>query len=208
MKLIAHRINYLDARIADDVFARCDGIEFDIRDIHDHIVVEHEPYMGGMYLRDFVKFCVPNKFYIVNVKSEGIEKDAIEIMESAGLRNFFLLDCGTPSIVRLGRNGERRCAARFSEFESAETVLALARAGYISWVWVDVFSTLPLLAKHVTMFHAAGLGICLVSPELQGQKDKIGLYKEALTHIGDIDAVCTKIQYMPIWTDGAFPCPS
>lgn len=208
MKVIAHRINYLDAESAADIFSHCDGIEFDIRDVDDHLVVTHDPYTRGQLFTDFVKFCVPNKFYIVNVKSEWIEEDAIKVMTDAGLHNFFLLDCGVPSIVRLGRTGERRMAARFSEFESAETVLALARAGYISWVWVDVFSTLPLTKKHIEMFHAAGLGICLVSPELQGQKDKLLLYKTALTHCGPVDAVCTKVANGSTWLGDASPCPS
>lgn len=208
MKIIGHRINYLDATVAEDIFSRCDGIEFDIRDVNGRIVVEHDPYKDGQALEDFVKFCIPNKFYIVNVKSEGIEENTIKIMTYAGLHHFILLDCSIPSIVRLGRTGEHRCAARFSEFERAETVLALARAGYISWVWVDVFTMFPLTPEYIEMFHEAGLSICLVSPELQAQPEKIRFYKEMLFRCGSIDAVCTKLHNTPIWKDDAFPYPS
>jgi hypothetical protein len=208
MKVVAHRINYLDAKNAAHVFSSCDGIEFDIRDNNGQIIVQHDPYGSGQPFTEFVRFCVPNKLYIVNVKSEGIEEDAIRIMDDAGLTNFFLLDCGTPSIVRLGRRGERRIAARFSEYESFETVYALGRAGYISWVWVDVFSTIPLSSMTIELFHNAGLKICLVSPELQAQQEKIKMYKDEVLRCGAIDAVCTKLPNASIWTGDASPFPN
>ena len=208
MKVLGHRINYLDATAENEIFSRCDGIEFDIRDNNGEIIVQHDPFKDGQPFQEFVTFCAPNKFYIVNVKSEGIEEKAIEIMTGAGLNDFFLLDCSIPSIVRLGRRGERRIAARYSEFESEDTVIALYREGYISWVWVDVFSTLPLRPFLLSCFHAAGLRVCLVSPELQGQQEKIQIYKGAVAEMGGVDAVCTKLHNIPIWTGAAAPCPS
>jgi hypothetical protein len=204
---IAHRINYLDARIAAEVFAAADGIEFDIRDSAGQIIVTHDPFSSGQLFADFLSFCVPNKFYIVNVKSEGIESVAISALEAAGIRQFFLLDCSIPAMVRLGRAGETRMAVRFSEYESLETVLSMAP--FVQWVWVDVFARLPLDAASASTIHNAGLKICLVSPELQAQQEKLFEYKCALLASGvGIDAVCTKLHNISSWLFERSPCPT
>jgi hypothetical protein len=197
--IIAHRINTLDKTAAAAIFSHVDGIEFDIRDSAGRIIVQHDPYKEGQLFDEFASCCDPAKFYIVNVKSEGIETEAIRILDSYGCRKFFLLDCSIPMIIKLGRAGETRIAARFSEYESIETVIALSP--YIQWVWVDVFTRLPLTSQIQERFHARGLKLCLVSPELQAQPEKIEPYKEELrTAAIRIDAVCTKIHNRSTWS--------
>ena len=195
---IAHRINQLDETVAADVFGDADGIEFDIRDTGGEIVVQHDPFLSGQLFTDFLKFCPSNKFYIVNVKSEGIERRAIADLEACGITQFFLLDCSIPMMVKLGREGERRLAVRFSEYESLATVEAMAP--FVSWVWVDVFTLLPLTTYVETSIRNLGLKICLVSPELQGQQDKVVEYKTLLAKRGvTIDAVCSKLYNWGLW---------
>jgi hypothetical protein len=195
---IAHRVNQLDETVAAEVFGAADGIEFDIRDTGGDIVVQHDPFLGGQLFTDFLKFCPSNKFYIVNVKSEGIERRAIADLEAHGIMQFFLLDCSIPMMVRLGREGERRLAVRLSEYESLATVEAMAP--FVSWVWVDVFTQLPLTNAIETSIRNNGLKLCLVSPELQGQQDKIVDYKTLLAKRGvTIDAVCSKLYNRGLW---------
>ena len=195
---IAHRINQLDETIAADVFGSADGIEFDIRDTGGEIVVQHDPFLGGQLFTEFLKFCPSNKFYIVNVKSEGIERRAIADLEAHGITQFFLLDCSIPMMVRLGKMGERRLAVRFSEYESHATVEAMAP--FVSWVWVDVFTQLPLTSLVETFIRNRGLKLCLVSPELQGQQEKVVEYKTLLAERSvTIDAVCSKMYNRGMW---------
>jgi hypothetical protein len=195
---IAHRINKLDETIATEVFGIADGIEFDIRDTGGEIVVQHDPFLGGQLFTDFLKFCPSNKFYIVNVKSEGIERRAIADLEAHGITQFFLLDCSIPMMVRLGKEGERRLAVRFSEYESLATVEAMAP--FVSWVWVDVFTQLPISSFVEICIRNRGLKICLVSPELQGQQEKITDYKTLLAkRCVTIDAVCSKLYNRGLW---------
>jgi hypothetical protein len=202
---IAHRINYLDAEKAKEIFSEADGIEFDVRDGG----VGHDPWTAVQPLEDFLQHCPPDKFYIVNIKCEGIEEKTIELMEAYGLRNFFLLDCGVPSVIRLSKKRERRLAVRYSEYESLDTVLLLADK--VQWVWTDVFSSMPLTKEIAEKIRGAGLRICLVSPELQGQPDKIVHYRDELIGEGiTIDAVCSKIWNRSTWLlhDALFPCPN
>ena len=195
---IAHRVNQLDETVAAEVFGAADGIEFDIRDTGGDIVVQHDPFLGGQLFTDFLKFCPSNKFYIVNVKSEGIERRAIADLEAHGIMQFFLLDCSIPMMVRLGKEGERRLAVRLSEYESLATVEAMA--SFVSWVWVDVFTQLPLTSFVETFLRNRGLKLCLVSPELQGQQEKVVEYKTLLAERGvTIDAVCSKLYNRGLW---------
>ena len=195
---IAHRVNQLDETVAAEVFGAADGIEFDIRDTGGDIVVQHDPFLGGQLFTDFLKFCPSNKFYIVNVKSEGIERRAIADLEAHGIMQFFLLDCSIPMMVRLGKEGERRLAVRFSEYESLATVGVMA--SFVSWVWVDVFTQLPLTSFVETFLRNRGLKLCLVSPELQGQQEKVVEYKTLLAKRGvTIDAVCSKLYNRGVW---------
>ena len=197
--IIAHRINYLDASAAISVFSVADGIEFDIRDSAGNIIVQHDPFKGGQLFEEFVSFCNPDKFYIVNVKSEGIELEAIRILEDHGCHKFFLLDCSIPMIVKLGRIGETRIAARISEFESIDTLTHLRP--YIQWVWVDVFTQLPLTEHIIEKLRTMDLKVCLVSPELQQQQEKIEIYRDELQKASiRIVAVCTKLHNISRWT--------
>jgi hypothetical protein len=196
---IAHRVNQLNETVAAEVFGAADGIEFDIRDTGGEIVVQHDPFLTGQRFTDFLKFCPSNKFYIVNVKAEGIEQRAIADLEAHGITQFFLLDCSIPMMVRLGKLGERRLAVRFSEYESLATVEAMAP--FVSWVWVDVFTQLPLTNAIETSIRNHGLKLCLVSPELQGQQEKITEYKHLLTlRSVNIDAVCSKLYNRGLWS--------
>jgi hypothetical protein len=204
---IAHRINKLDATIASEIFSIADGIEFDIRDSGDRIIVHHDAFASeAQDFEDFLKFCPSEKFYIVNVKAEGIEFKVLKLLEAHNIKNFFLLDCSIPMIVRLGKQGERRIAIRFSEYESIETVKALK--DFVSWIWIDVFTRLP---SGLAELADIGLKTCLVSPELQGQPEKLQEYAAQLQTMNiKLDAVCTKIPFIinHSWPSALFRDPS
>lgn len=194
MLYISHRINYLDSDAT--LFSTSDGIEFDIRDSNGQLIVQHDACKEGQPFSEFLQFCPPTKFYIVNIKAEGIEELAIKLLTERGIHNFFLLDCGMPSLVRLGRTGETRTAVRFSEYESFETVAAVAP--FVSWIWVDVFTQLPLTKEISEQAKRLGLRLCLVSPELQGQPEKREEYLSYCKENGIVlDAICTKQPYIP-----------
>ena len=195
---ITHRINRLDKDISNQIFSISDGIEFDIRDSNGHIIVQHDPFLDGQLLTDFVKYCPSDKFYIVNVKSEGIEQDAITILESNNITSFFLLDCSIPSIIKLKNKGERRTCVRFSEYESLDTIQLMKDV--VTWVWIDVFTKMPLNSDIYKILKSYNLKICLVSPELQNQPEKITEYKKYLDDNNIIlDAVCSKYHNKTKW---------
>jgi hypothetical protein len=188
MLYIAHRINRLrDLRNVPLEY----GVEVDLRDSGDRIVLQHDPYISSSEVEEFSDFLREYKhsLIILNVKSERIEWRVLELLRQHGIESYFFLDSSFPMIRALCNSGEYRSAIRFSEFEPIESALALA--GQVEWVWVDCFTKLPLEAQS----HAAlkqHFKLCIVSPELQGRStDEIAIYAKQLTSY-PVDAICSK----------------
>ena len=191
---IAHRINTWQEQINIPLEV---GIEFDVRDSGGKIIVTHDPFTDGQEFEEFISHLY-KRFLIVNVKSEGIEINILEILKKYSFEEFFFLDCSFPAIIKLSRIGEKRIALRFSEFESIENISLMANK--IQWVWVDCFTQFPLTKNISDYIHSLELKICIVSPELQGRPIDIIPYSK---YIKDnniaIDAVCSKFYNLDIW---------
>lgn len=190
-QIVAHRINTLEQLQATPSEY---GIEFDVRESERGVVVTHDPWTPGVALHEFLSHC-NHAFYIVNIKCEGIEETVLKLLWSYHIEKFFLLDCSFPMIVRLVRSGEPRVAIRLSEYESIYTVLRMSE--WVTWVWIDVFSRVPVTPEDCRILHDAGFKLCLVSPELQGRPGDIADYKRQIGHC--MDMVCTK--YPTEWRD-------
>lgn len=188
-EIIAHRRNTV-AMLADT--PRDHGVEVDIRSFGDRLIIHHDPFVDALDFEEWLTGYAHGTL-ILNVKEEGLEDRLIALMEQKGIGRFFFLDQSFPFLMRTARRGERRCAVRFSEYESVETALAVA--GMVDWVWVDIFTDALPNADALARMQAAGLKLCLVSPELQGRTapDEITRLR---THFHAnaivLDAICTK----------------
>lgn len=188
MEIIAHRRNRIDELIATP---REHGVEVDIRSEGDRLVIHHDPFASGPDFEEWIGY-YRHGTLILNVKEEGLEMRLLAIMADRGIDRFFFLDQSFPFLIRTARQGERRSAVRVSEYESIDTALAVAPM--IDWAWIDCFSRFPLDHEAAGRLRAAGLRLCLVSPELQGRPvDEIASLRALLANecIG-ADAVCTK----------------
>jgi hypothetical protein len=197
MYYISHRINKLDQN-GLDILEDSDGIEFDLRSSGKEILVVHDAFEDGQNFSDFSDILNKDKFYIVNIKTEGIEEEVVRILDRKGIHNFFLVDCGIPMIVKLGKKGETRIAVRWSEYEGMDSVHLLK--DFVQWVWVDTFSKLPLTPETEKEIRKLGFKIALVSPELHGKQENLEKYKNYLKENKiQIDAVCTKNYNFNLW---------
>ena len=87
---------------------------------------------------------------------------------------------------------------RFSEYESLDTIQLMKDV--VTWVWIDVFTKMPLTKDIYTILKSYNLKLCLVSPELQNQPNKIAEYKQYLEDNNIIlDAVCSKYDNKTKW---------
>ncbi len=125
---------------------------------------------------------------VLNVKEDGIEGLALDLVRQRGIESFFFLDSQVPTLVRWTvYRGERRFAVRLSRYEPPEAVRCFR--GLAQWLWVDCFDGEPLPAEMVREA-SEGFRVCLVSPELQGAPAEAIARFAALLPFAD--AICTR----------------
>lgn len=179
------------------------GVELDIRYHKDDLILHHDPFCHHLNklqkFEDYLKQWRHEGPMILNIKTEGIEKACIELMNNYQIKNWFFLDLSMPVFVSYtnyvsahdkGKFFPENMAVRFSEYEPIE--YALSFAGKVGWVWIDCFTYLPLEKFVYKQLKDRGFKICLVSPELQKHSlMRIKDFKKQCEGL-DIDAVCTK----------------
>lgn len=185
MLYISHRIN-TSAQLRDVPTQY--GVELDLRDHGDRLVLQHDPFKDGESFEDYLRG-YQHGLMILNIKSEAIESRVLELVRQSNVPDYFFLDSSFPMIRKLISWGERKIAVRFSEFESVE--MALSLVGQIDWVWIDCFTKMPLTQTTYQQLKQH-FKLCAVSPELQGRGfDSIPAYAAQLAPY-PMDAVCTK----------------
>ena len=194
MEYIAHRINTIE-ELKQIPFEY--GVELDLRDYGDRLILQHDPFKDGEDFEEYLKY-YNHGTMILNIKSERIEHKVLELIKKYDIKKYFFLDSSFPMIYQLSKNGERNIALRFSEFEGLDTILNMKDK--VEWIWVDCFSKLPITNENYMLLKENGFKFCLVSPELQNQKEKLERYKQYL-NVNNItvDAICTKSYNIDKW---------
>ena len=196
MYYIAHRINTIKELLK---VPKKYGVEVDLRDYGDKIILQHDPFKKGENFEEYLK-SYNHKFIILNIKSEGIEFKVLKILKRFKVKNYFFLDCSFPMINSLSSKNEKKIALRFSEFESIQTIILMS--GKVNFVWVDCFSKLPINSKNFKLLKKHKFKLCLVSPELQNQGSKLDIYKEYIRKKAlKFDFICTKIFNIKNWSN-------
>lgn len=194
MKIINHRINKIDEL---NLVPDKNGVEIDIRDYCNQLVLAHDPFCGGDLFEKYIENYNKSTL-IVNVKSDGVEIEALRLLKCFQVEDFFLLDCSFSMINKLISIGEKRFAARFSEIESVQSVYKLS--GKADWVWIDWPIEQFLTPDIFFDLRAHGFKICICSPDLLGRADQIEFYVEFLKNFNMIpDAVCVKQCHQKLW---------
>ena len=193
MILIRHRINSIDEllNIHSDY-----GVEIDLRSLGQELILEHDPYKNGTKFYDWLKH-YHHKFLIINLKEDGLETKAIDILNDFRIQNFFFLDQSFPSLYKLSRYAPEICSARVSEFEPIWSALSLKPG----WIWFDSHSgDWEYLRDAFLALQNQNIKTCLVSPELQRIDSNTELVnlKTIISEMSiNFDAVCTKLPH--IW---------
>jgi hypothetical protein len=194
MHFIAHRVNTIKDLLNTSVEY---GVEVDLRDFGDKLVLQHDPFKDGESFEEYLKY-YNHRTIILNIKSEGIETKVLKLIKQYNVKSYFFLDCSFPMINFLISKGERNIALRFSEFEGMDTIRFMSQK--VDWIWVDCFSKLPITLENYKIFKNLNYKLCLVSPELQNQDLKLQLYKNYLQKKDIIfDAICTKLHNITRW---------
>lgn len=210
---VSHRVNSIEELLATDT---THGIELDIRDSPDgKLRIVHDPYLDGDDLEKYLDY-YKHKLIIFNVKSERIEYKILELINKINISNYFFLDSSVPMIHKLisyhdtinndnNKNTNTKntvnkvnIAVRFSEYEPIEFVMKFSNK--VNWVWVDCFNNFPLNPENYKVLKNGGFKICIVSPELQDQPEKIKIYAKYIIDNNLIpDAICCKYYNIDVW---------
>ena len=194
MEFILHRINTIYE--LKNAPKDC-GVEIDLRDYGGRLILAHDPFTHGEDFEDYLKH-YHHGTMILNIKSERIEHRVIELIRKYEIKDYFFLDSSFPMIYLLSKEAEENIALRFSEYEGLDTILNMKNR--VKWVWVDCFSRLPITHESFALLKDSGFKICLVSPELQGQDEKIEQYKSYLeSERIQFDAICCKAYNINRW---------
>lgn len=198
MIIIKHRVNNVEDLI--DLSEEY-GVEIDLRSKKDELILQHDPFKPGIPFKDWLKH-VNHNALIINQKEEGLEPKIAELLSKHKIRNFFFLDQSIPFLIKHSILLHQKSAARFSEYESIETVSLLLK--HIQWVWIDCFASIAYSSSQIQYLKRKGVKLCLVSPELQGRDPEteiIQLHESVDNPFGKnfqhLDAVCTK--KMELW---------
>lgn len=197
MEFISHRINTkADLKLTPNEY----GVELDLRDASDNSLhLSHDPFIKGEDFKEYLKE-YNHQTIILNVKSERIEHRVLELIKEYHVEKYFFLDSSFPMIKLLTDLGERNIAIRFSEFEGLDTIETMQ--GKVDWVWVDCFTKLPMKREIFLKLKEWGYKLCLVSPELQGQEEKISVYAQQINNEKiEFDAICCKERNIKVWKE-------
>jgi hypothetical protein len=189
-----HRVNTIDDLMKTPLEF---GVEVDLRDNGEDIVVAHDPFCNGERFSDYILH-YNHAFIILNVKSERIEWRILDILERHGISDYFFLDCSFPMTVTLTRFGCKKVALRFSEYEGLETIEKMKTQ--IEWVWVDCFNKYPIDATTYNLLREWSLKLCIVSPELQARQEEVEAFQDEILLLRHTpDMVCSKFENRLTW---------
>tara|TARA_A100001011_G_C14318617_1_gene849257 strand:+ start:6195 stop:6791 length:597 start_codon:yes stop_codon:yes gene_type:complete len=188
MLIIKHRINTISSLNQVD---KKYGVEIDLRSYREKIIISHDPFLEGVNFEDWLEN-YNHKFLILNVKEEGLESEAIKILEKRFISDYFFLDQTIPSIINLSNLGINKSALRLSDYEPLEFVLNFSKIS--TWIWLDIFQNFFLDKEGFQILKKMNYKICLASPELQNKPmDEIeNIQKKLIDEKIFLDAVCTK----------------
>jgi hypothetical protein len=196
-KFICHRINTVhELKNIDKEF----GVEIDLRDDHKsgQLILSHDPFITGEYFEDYLKEYNHNTI-ILNIKSERIEFECLKLLEKYNITNYFFLDSTFPMIYLLNKDyNNNNIACRFSEYENIHNFLD--NKTMFSSIWIDCFTKFPLHKENYEIIKNMDVKICLVSPELQKQSEKLEIYRNYIIENNIVpNMICCKSYNIINW---------
>jgi hypothetical protein len=171
------------------------GCEIDIRSNGSKLILNHNPYLSGDNLIDFLDN-YQHGTLVLNIKESGIENDILSLVRERKIESFFLLDVEFPYLYKSSRKGERSIAVRYSEDEPLDLVAKYSNK--VDWVWIDTITKLPINKKVINTF--INMKTCLVCPERWGRPNDIMKYKKHMNSLNfSPDAIMTSIECINSW---------
>ena len=175
MEIIIHRINKIkELKEIPKNF----GAEIDIRTNGSNLILNHDPFMKGDKLKDYLEN-YNHKTLVLNIKEAGIEEKVLNLVKKYSIKSYFLLDVEMPYLYKATRKGQKNIAVRFSEYENI--FFAKYFKNKLKWIWIDTVTKLPINTNNKNILNK--FKSCIVCPERWGRKQDIKIYKKKLKKI-------------------------
>ena len=191
-EFIIHRINEISKL---KLIPHQYGCEVDIRSYGSNLILNHDPYLPGENLKDYLDN-YHHGTLVLNIKESGIESDVLKLVRERNISSFFLLDVEFPYLYEASRKGEKNIAVRYSEEEPLKLV-----SNYINkvdWVWIDTITKLPIDKTVINKLNL--IKTCLVCPERWGRPNDITKYKKRMNSLNFFpDAIMTSLDCINDW---------
>ena len=193
MEIIIHRINNSKKlrKIPKNY-----GVEIDVRDYKENLILNHDPFKNGEKLENFLK-AYKHGTLIINVKSEFIETKVLKLLKRYKIKKYFFLDSSYPVIFDFIKKRIRDFAIRISDYESISNAFKIYPK--FKWIWLEIFNGLYLSKKEISFLKKKNIKVCLVSPELHNKKNFNKVKKWIKRKKIKISAVCTKEEFLNNW---------
>ena len=162
------------------------GTETDLRDYNGRLVISHDiPNDSSIsferMLEIYLQYSTTEPPLALNVKADGLQIKAKEILNRYNIKNYFFFDMAIPDTLGYFDHN-LRSFLRLSEYENFND-LYLQAAG----IWLDGFQRDIVNEKLLEKILVDGKQVCIVSPELhkRSHMDSWAKYKSFSKHIVD-----------------------
>ena len=160
------------------------GIETDLRDHNQRVVISHDPPRSDSALLDaewlfkYIAQIRPKGRLALNIKSDGLAHAIKELLQSNKLddESIYFFDMAVPDALQYIANG-LQTYSRVSEYEESPPY-----SNELSGVWIDSFTGKFPQVHYAEKLIGAGCRVTIVSPELHGRP-----YRELWTELKESD---------------------
>ena len=175
IQLLAHRGNIAGPdRLTEntqavfvEAFRRGFGIETDVRDAANRLVISHDlPNDSAFLFEELLAAYIEGGYDLplaINIKADGLRGGMKSLFGNQAGINHFFFDMSVPETLAYRREG-LRFFSRESEYEPAP---ALYRDS--AGVWMDMFESDWITSDHIARHIDNGKQVALVSPDLHGR---------------------------------------
>jgi hypothetical protein len=141
------------------------GVETDIRDFNDKLVVSHDiPTRDKLlYFEDFLELYNQSNgsgFLALNIKSDGLQSKLKKALDEYQIQNYFVFDMSLPDTLGYIKN-KFVTAIRLSEYEQQNSLFE-----FCEYIWLDSFVDVWYNINFIDDLISKGKKVVVVSSEL------------------------------------------
>ncbi len=200
MELLSHRGYWKkpeekNTKAANDLsFKNGWGIETDIRDFNNELVISHDVARDNDYsvagLFEQYNNYQKKGTLALNIKADGLSVMLLDMLKKYKIEEYFVFDMSIPETLRY-LSLHMNVFLRYSEYEAANAELYINAKG----IWLDTFKNIWFNESFVNSQLNLGKKIAFVSPELHGRNElELWVFiKENNWHLSSQVLLCTDL---------------